>query len=237
MDESKPIKHFLKAKFARLLPAYRGIRQWASELRPKKSVFNAIYRHRTWDDSESISGPGSNLKQTEGLRAELPGLLAKLKTTSLLDAPCGDFNWMRETKLDLENYIGADIVPDLIAENRKKFGTSNRSFVVLDLTTDVLPRVDVIFCRDCLVHLSHKNVTAALKNFKRSGSKYLLTTTYPGVQENHNIATGGWRPLNLQLSPFHLPEPDALVDERAVENNGIRSNKHLGLWSLARVNL
>ena len=139
MSESKPMKNFLKTKFSMLVPAYRGVRQWASELRPKKSVFNAIYQHRTWDDLESISGPGSNLKQTEGLRAELPGLLAKLKATSLLDAPCGDFNWMRETKLDLDNYIGADIVPDLIEENREKFGALNRSFVVLDLTTDVLP--------------------------------------------------------------------------------------------------
>ena len=229
MNKSEKMKAFLKSRFATLLPAYRCVRQWASELRPKKAVFNDIYRHRTWDDQESISGPGSNLRQTEGLRAELPGILAKLKADSLLDAPCGDFNWMRKTNLTLGNYIGADIVPDLIEENRKQFGTPNRSFVVLDVTTDELPKVDVIFCRDCLVHLSHKNVTAALRNFRRSGSQYLLTTTYPGVRKNLNIATGGWRPLNLQLPPFGLPEPDALVDERAIENDGSRSNKHLGL--------
>ena len=42
MSESKPMKNFLKTKFSMLVPAYRGVRQWASELRPKKSVFNAI---------------------------------------------------------------------------------------------------------------------------------------------------------------------------------------------------
>ena len=230
------MKTFLKTKFAPLLPAYRTARRWVSELRPKQAIFTEIYRHRSWDDQESISGPGSNLRQTGRLRAELPGILAQLKADSLLDAPCGDFNWMRETKLTLGKYIGADIVPDLIDENRKKFGTPNRRFLVLDITADELPKVDVIFCRDCLVHLSHKNVTAALKNFKQSGSKYILTTTYPGVKENLNIATGGWRPLNLQLPPFDLPEPEALFDEQAIENDGSRSNKHLGLWNLARLN-
>lgn len=231
------MKTFLKTRFAPLLPAYRFARQWVSELRPKQSVFTDIYRRRTWDDRESVSGPGSNLRQTEGLRTELPSILATLKADSMLDAPCGDFNWMRETRLTLSKYIGADIVPDLIAENQKKFGTESRSFLVLDITTDELPKVDVIFCRDCLVHLSHKNVTAALKNFKRSGSKYLLTTTYPGAMENMNIVTGGWRPLNLQLPPFRLPQPDAMFDERATENDGSRSNKHLGLWNLAHLEL
>jgi hypothetical protein len=39
----------------------------------------------------------------------------------LLDIPCGDFNWMKLLNLGVD-YIGADIVGELIAENRRRFG-------------------------------------------------------------------------------------------------------------------
>ena len=36
----------------------------------------------------------------------------------------------------------------------------------------------MILCRDCLVHLTFDDARAALQNLRRSGSKYLLTTTF-----------------------------------------------------------
>jgi hypothetical protein len=42
----------------------------------------------------------------------------------------------------------------------------------LDLTGDPLPRVDVVLCRDCLVHLSFQNIFRAFANLRRSGSRY-----------------------------------------------------------------
>ena len=89
MKKSNDLHMFLRTRFASLLPAYRCVRRWASEYRSTQSVFCKIYRHRKWDDMESLSGPGSNLSQTVGLRAELPRILDKLSASSLLDAPCG----------------------------------------------------------------------------------------------------------------------------------------------------
>lgn len=216
---------------------YRHLRQWYSERKPMEAVFSTIYHRNEWDDSESVSGPGSTLTQTAVVRAKLPGLLAELKANSLLDAPCGDFNWMQETKLHIDQYIGADIVPDLIASNQQKFGSTTRRFVKLDITKDQLPTVDVVLCRDCLFHLSYKAIFAALKNFKASHSQYLLTTTYPHLEENINIPIGGWRPLNLQAAPFNLPEPLELIDEQWIDKTGQNSGKHLGLWKLENISL
>src|SRR5471032_3277523 len=119
-----------------------------------------------------ISGQGSDLAQTAAIRAALPGLLKQLGARTMLDAPCGDFFWMKEVPLELERYIGADIVPALIAENTKKYANPAREFQVLDLTRHALPAVDVIFCRDCLVHLPFEAIAAALANIKKSGSRY-----------------------------------------------------------------
>lgn len=189
------------------------------------------------ENLESLSGPGSSLVQTDEIRRELPLLLEELNVRSLLDAPCGDFNWMQHVALDLDQYIGIDVVAELVDQNQRKFGCSNRAFLNLDITCDDLPRVDLIFCRDCLVHFSYEDVFRAIRRFKKSGSKYLLTTTFPRPQANAQITTGDWRPLNLQLYPFNFPLPLKIVNEKCTEECstcGNRfANKSMALWDLA----
>ncbi len=101
-----------------------------------------------------------------------------------------------------------------------------------------MPEVDSnSFAGTAFFHFSEKAVFAALKNFKASRSKYLLTTTYPNTEKNINIVTGGWRPLNLEAAPFNLLSPLTLLDEKWMEKNGENSGKHLGLWKLDDINV
>ena len=65
---------------------------------------------------------------------------------------------MKEVCLDEYEYIGADIVTELIKINNDKFKTTHNKFIDLDLTTGKLPKVDLIFCRDCLVHLCNEDI-------------------------------------------------------------------------------
>jgi hypothetical protein len=200
-----------------------------------ESLFSNVYRHNLWLDAESVSGPGSRLSETAQIRKELPLLLQKLQARSLLDAPCGDFHWMQHVELGVEEYIGADIVRDLIGRHQQEFGSQGRKFVAIDITADEVPQVDVILCRDCLSHLSYEDVFKVLRNFKTSGSRYLLTTTYTQREINVDIATGGWRPLDLQLQPFNFPAPLQVLIENCSEGNGQLADKSLGLWELARL--
>jgi 2-polyprenyl-3-methyl-5-hydroxy-6-metoxy-1,4-benzoquinol methylase len=173
-----------------------------------KEVFTKIAGDGGWGNSESLSGPGSTVADTHEVRSKICLLLKELKVRTLLDIPCGDFNWIDEIDFGQVEYIGADIVDDLIARNRKCFtnsGQYQRTFSVLDITEDELPKVDLILCRDCLVHFSKSNINRAIKNMIKSNAKYLLTTTYPLVKKNIDIVTGEWRPLNLQLPPFNFP--------------------------------
>lgn len=194
----------------------------------RKEVFTSIYAKHAWE-GESVSGQGSDTEQTAILQQQLPLLLQQFGVHRLLDAPCGDFNWMQRVHFDLEEYIGADIVAELIAANQEKYGNATRRFVQRDLVTDALPTVDMILCRDCLVHLCFRDIRAMLQNFQRSESMYLLTTTFPQQPKNWDIVTGEWRGLNLQRSPFHWPEPLYLLNEQCPE----RADKCLGLWKIA----
>lgn len=174
--------------------------------------------------------------QTAEIRRALPDLLQELQVNTFLDAPCGDWFWMRETPLGVSKYIGVDIVKELIEENQRKFGDATHEFISRDLATDDLPYADLIFCRDCLVHLNYADVMKVLTNFKRSGSKYLLTTTFVNRDENKDLVGKDiWRTLNLQVAPFNFPPPMKLINEKCTEANNNFTDKSLGLWLLADI--
>ncbi|MFD5096600.1 class I SAM-dependent methyltransferase [Amycolatopsis thailandensis] len=197
--------------------------------------FTYIFRSRLWTSS-SVSGPGSESVQTQGLREQLPALLERFGVRTLLDLPCGDFGWLSEVDLDLDRYIGADIVTDLVDANAARFRDDPvREFRTLDLTGDQLPAADLVLCRDCLVHLSFADIERALSNLRRSGSRYLLTTTFTELGTNNDIVTGDWRPLNLCREPFRFPEPLAVLVEGCTEEGGAYADKSLGLWEIASI--
>ncbi len=68
-----------------------------------------------WGKVESLSGPGSSLEQTSTVRILLPYIFTKYNVQTILDLPCGDFNWMQKVDLGSCEYIGADIIQHLIA--------------------------------------------------------------------------------------------------------------------------
>jgi hypothetical protein len=196
----------------------------------RRQIFLTVYEGNYWDHGLSASGPGSSLEATEGIRNALPQLVEQLGTKSFLDIPCGDFFWMQNVVLRVQQYIGADIVGPLIERNQTEFGDRG-TFLQLDLMKDRLPRVDIIFCRDCFVHLSFRDIRLALNNVKRSASTYLLTTTLPEHKQNVDTVSPYWRALNLELRPFNFPAPIRLLKDFS-EGQPNDQGKYLGVWRI-----
>jgi hypothetical protein len=195
--------------------------------------FTEIYAQNTFGGQESRSGTGSTLHQTAMIREELPCLMERHGVQSILDAPCGDCHWMSTLDWGRVRYQGADVVEALIGKNQHVFGKRGMAFVRADLCADPLPQADLILCRDCWVHLTFCQIQSCLENFRRSKSRYLLTTTFTTQGPNRDLATGViWRPLNLGLPPFSFPAPLELLVERCTEEDGRYADKALGLWRL-----
>lgn len=197
-----------------------------------EAVFTEIYTENRWGNAESRSGEGSSLRQTEVLRESLPELFSRFGVKSLLDIPCGDFHWMSKLPLNEIDYVGADIVGSIIASNSDRYAGDRRRFIVADLCKDRLPKVDMIFCRDCMVHLPFEMLADAVKNIKTSGSSLLMATTFSGVSANRDIELGDFRPINLQIPPFNFPEPLELLDEHCTEASGAHADKMMGIWRI-----
>ena len=192
-------------------------------------IFTKIFKDLLWD-GKNISGTGSSLKYTSNVRNQLPLLIKKYNIKTILDIPCGDMVWMSTIIDQLPDYIGADLVPDLLDRNRKLY--PNIKFQQLDLITDPLPKVDLIICRDVFIHFTNDNVKKALANIKKSGSTYLLATTNIGsanVEIDSSILTR-YRPVDLQKPPFNLPEPIDTILEYDF------NKEYLGLWKVDQLN-
>jgi len=199
----------------------------------REEIFTTIFKENFWRSAESVSGSGSELQATELARPFIEKLVRELGIRSVLDVPCGDFNWMRQVDLGDCHYTGGDIVRPLIDANQSRYSRAGHDFIHMDITRDAIPRADLILCRDCFIHFSDRHITAALRNFKRSGSTYLLTNTYREWRQNENIRTGEFRHLNLRLPPFNFPPPVRQLDEKSPEEQAQFFGKMLGLWKLA----
>jgi len=199
-------------------------------LKDPEARFTKIYLENHWNDSESRSGEGSTLENTQNVRNELPKVLTKYKITSMLDAPCGDFNWMKSiTQGSSIKYIGGDIVKPMIEKNQVTYGSDNISFMHLDITKNLLPKADLMFCRDCLFHLSYQDIALVLENFLNSPIPYLMTTSHAAPSgpriDNSDIKTGDMRLVDLFSKPFCLPQNCVLesISDDMVSLNAQRS--------------
>lgn len=191
--------------------------------------FENIYRNNWWNSKESISGTGSTLEITQTIRKYIPVIIKAYKINNFLDLPCGDFNWMKEIVDKITNYIGTDIVNDLILKNKEKY---KYNFINLNILKDELPpNIDLIFCRDLFVHFSLKDIKFSLQKIKKSGIKYILMTTFFNRKFN-DIETGGWRPISFFDYPFNFPRPLQLINENCKEGYPKFKDKSLALWKL-----
>lgn len=177
-----------------------------------KKKFTYIFKSNTWGSNESISGPGSEVKNTKNIRTEIPIIIKKYNIDSIFDIPCGDYNWFKKINHKI-NYVGADIVDEIIHLNNSNFKNFNTKFIKHNIINDKIDQYDLIIVRDLFIHFSDNDIYKALKNIKYSGSKYLLTTYYNDTNFNKSIITGNFRELNLLIKPFNFPRPLFEIDD------------------------
>jgi hypothetical protein len=207
-----------------------------------EEIFTSVYQKNLWGDDSSVSGPGSSLEQTREIRERIIELFARYNIKSIVDAPCGDFFWMKEVLKrsinNIDSYTGVDIVEELILNNQTKYGSDKIKFLNLDLTHQRVPKADLIICRDCFLHLSYKNIYNILSNFKLSGTEYLLISTYTR-HKNKNVykfSVEG-RAINVEKYPFQYKNTLVSINEEYHGQNDEFNDKSLNLLKLNTIDL
>jgi hypothetical protein len=177
--------------------------------------FSSIYDHNLWSSKESKSGSGSELEYTRPVIDWLIKTISLYKIKTCVDAPCGDFNWMRLVLKDVNvKYIGLDIVDELVRANKLNYSDQHTNFFCNNICKDQIPNCDLLIVRDCLFHLSLQDINKFLNNIAHTDYKYLATTSHITDQKHSNtdIISGDFREINLFLEPFNFSE-DAVIDQ------------------------
>ena len=142
-------------------------------------IVSSSRMHRSGDDRVHHSRT-----RRDEARAAILKVIASHRVKTILDAPCGDVNYISDLFPTLEalnvSYIGVDVVRSQIESHTRRFGKIGvRRFAVVDLVTASPPSADLILCRQALQHLNAYDALQVLHRFSSlSGARLLLTTSY-----------------------------------------------------------
>ena len=184
----------------------------------KKKVFTSIYKSNHWvqkDDtlsknSISVSGHGSNINTNQffNLKKNFTKIVDEKNINSVLDMPCGDFLWFYEIiKHKNINYVGVDIVEELIEANKAKYQNKNFSFFCDDIINfNTNERFDLILIRDLFIHIQNSDIKKIIQNIGEMDFSYVALNSYNN-KINRDVVVGKHRKVNLLIEPFNLVKP------------------------------
>jgi hypothetical protein len=138
---------------------------------------------------------------------------------TVVDLGCGDFELGRQlvARAQSANYIGCDIVPELVENLSTRYANERVRFKCLDIVADELPDGDVCLIRQVLQHLSNAEIMKVLRKLHKFRRVY-ITEGYPvevsGLANpdkltSHDIRfdlrTGRGRGVELDKEPYCVP--------------------------------
>jgi hypothetical protein len=191
------------------------IRQQYGQI-PIAEAFTQTYRKKLWGrikGEEFFSGPGSLDKFSAPYVEWLVRFIADHHIGTVVDLGCGDFRIGRRIcSVASVNYIGVDIVRDLIVYNQLHFEKENVCFKCANIIEDELPNGELCLIRQVFQHLSNEQISSIID--KCSKFPYVIVTedvySGRGMRPNLDIMHG---PDNrifkrsgvfLEQAPFNL---------------------------------
>src|SRR5262249_17846954 len=135
------------------------------------------------------------------------------------------FNWMQRVEGDFD-YLGIDVVPQLIEQNNSRFGSGKRRFICADATRTAIQPGDVALCREVLFHLSFADGRRLLRNIRAAGFRHVLFTNDTSIWFNSDIRSGDFRRINLLRAPYSLPP-----SSRELRDDRVSAGRVLGVWA------
>jgi SAM-dependent methyltransferase len=158
--------------------------------RSPAEIFGDIYRDNKWGGAQGTfnSGSGSTRTHADVYAGAVRKFVRENGIRRIVDLGCGDFTVGSRLLEPGVEYVGVDIVPELIEHNERRYGSASVGFVCRDIIGDALPDGDLCLVRQVLQHLSNDQIAGVLRNVSRY--RYTLVTEhYPalGVTVRPNV--------------------------------------------------
>ena len=145
-----------------------------------RAAMEQVYDLNLWGANKTkfYSGEGSHHSNyVEPYITVISSFLSSFSIPPVVcDLGCGDFNIGRQLVKYSSNYIGVDIVNDLILQNKKIFTQKKLEFRCLDIANDPIPAGDCAIIRQVFQHLSNDEVQQILNKLYQF--KFVIITEH-----------------------------------------------------------
>ena len=162
-------------------------------------------------DWAGTSGPGSDPYYNIPYRAFLESFLRMNCIGSMVDIGCGDWQFSRYLDLGGIDYLGLDLVEQVVARNRERFGTPSIRFEVMPERLEDVPGAHLLVIKDVLQHLEITEVIRFRDIVFPKFDFCLVTNSFSKVAHdgtmmpvNIGIAPGDFRCLDPRAQPFGI---------------------------------
>jgi hypothetical protein len=190
------VKQFVPQPILRTLKNGRTDLIWA-QIRKKygrlsvEEAFTQTYRNKLWGKSEGeefFSGDGSLNRFGAPYVEWITKFITDRNVRTVVDLGCGDFRiGQRICLATLVNYVGIDIVSELITYNQSRFGNERVSFKCANIIEEEMPNGDLCLIRQVLQHLSNKQISRVLTNCTKFPYVVVTEDVYSGERMRPNL--------------------------------------------------
>jgi len=191
------------ARYGRMnpIPSKARSTRLVSNALKHRAAFARIYEANEWGDG---SGPGSRRASTKPYRQVLERILFNRRIRRVVDLGCGDWRFSRLVNWSGIEYLGIDVVPQVIKSDLAQYSSHNVHFRCADFRSRPLPDAELYILKDVLQHWPTGQILSFLK--RMAGKQMLITNTvwHGALPVNTDISAGEYRPLDLLGHPFHL---------------------------------
>lgn len=189
------------------------------------------------DQTRNSESGASSINGTVNIRIQIENLFKQYNIKSIFDAGCNDCGWMARvidnTKVE---YHGGDISLAMVADAWRWH--PDLDVQVHDATTDLFPKVDLLFVRDVAIHLNNQDKRKLWQNWVASDIPWILITHsrqgQDDIESNLDFDYGStpnflpFASVNWEREPWNFPPPKDAVSE--YNENGQALGKSMGLW-------
>ena len=162
-----------------------------------QATFSEIYARGVWRGG---SGAVSNVENAVLYAAYLQHLIRKPGVRSIVDLGCGDWRFTKHIDFGNCDYLGVNIVQDVVERNQAAYGTARVRFVCSDITKFEIPACDLLVSKDVLQHLSNAHVQKVLTRMAVAQTALVTNDFHP---VNRDCGDDDTRPLDPTAPPFH----------------------------------
>lgn len=207
--------HMPRLRFLRIVRAklMAGLNKFRPPTADNAGVFSKIYANSRWggEDQPFYSGPGSHTAEVIIPYVEaVARYIQEHNAKTIVDIGCGDFSVGSELlkRCPEVDYIGVDVVEDLIEFNNTNFGTDKIRFKCTDASDGDLPPGDTCLIRQVLQHLSNDTILRVMQNVNSAYEHVIVTEHFPARTRSPNLdkRTGGDTRVGLG-SAVYLDKP------------------------------